>query len=396
MTAISASARKPIKKTALGLSVVFVLAVLLIPNLGQKRGGKAAGTLNPARVPIAPTPKKYSSFSHAVKAHQIACNSCHKFPSENWESVRPADTAFPDITDHPKHDSCINCHRQQFFRGSTPVICSICHTNPGPRNSSRHPFPNPREVFDRTSKGKNAESDFRIFFPHIVHVDIVSGIPGPGPWIRNARFDRSLANEASCSVCHQTLLPQGESAEEYAVTPPPNIGDGYWLKKGTFKSSPIGHTTCFTCHSVDSGMAPAPSDCASCHRLGREAGTPDFDGALAARMETLDRVVRDAWKRRFSAGTFRHEFVSHAELSCSTCHDTTAMVTTDLKTRKVSITACNGCHITPTLEDGGALNFEIGERRKDQVFRCIKCHLVYGSRPIPDTHPKAIEALSGN
>ena len=33
-------------------------------------------------------PPKYSNFPHDIKAHQLDCSSCHKFPSENWNKVR--------------------------------------------------------------------------------------------------------------------------------------------------------------------------------------------------------------------------------------------------------------------------------------------------------------------
>ncbi|MBK8302992.1 MAG: hypothetical protein IPK98_06175 [Chloracidobacterium sp.] len=64
---------------------------------------------------------------------------------------------------------------QQFFKGAKPNICSICHTNPSPRDSTRHPFPNPREIFDASPKGKTATSDFVVGFPHDKHIDIVAG-----------------------------------------------------------------------------------------------------------------------------------------------------------------------------------------------------------------------------
>ena len=96
----------------------------------------------------------YTRFTHQVAKHKLACDSCHKFPSSNWKDVRKGDAAFPDITDYPQHPSCLQCHRQQFFSGAVPAICTGCHTEPSPRNSTRHPFPNPREVFDQSPKGR--------------------------------------------------------------------------------------------------------------------------------------------------------------------------------------------------------------------------------------------------
>ncbi len=130
----------------------------------------------------------YSEFPHNTKAHRLECSKCHKFPSSNWKTVRKGSDAFPDITDYPKHDSCVGCHMQQFFKGATPKICSICHTNPGPRNGSRHPFPNPREIFDQSAKGKKAESDFVVSFPHDKHIEIVSANSDKPVSFRNAAF----------------------------------------------------------------------------------------------------------------------------------------------------------------------------------------------------------------
>ncbi|MEP7148026.1 MAG: cytochrome c3 family protein [Acidobacteriota bacterium] len=309
--------------------------------------------------------------------------------------MRTGPAAFPDITDYPKHESCLNCHRQQFFRGPTPAICSVCHTNPSPRDSSRHPFPNPREIFDASPKGKLAASDFEISFPHAKHIEIVTAAGGARSAFRNASFSVRTVAEESCVLCHTTLQPQGTSDVEYVTKPPTKIGDGFWLKKGTFKSVPTGHTACFTCHSLDSGIAPAPSDCATCHKPKQPAPVADFDGKLAAELSISDRITLDAWRRRDSSGTFRHEFQSHAELSCDTCHNVQTLNTTDPKTKRVGISSCSMCHVTATADDGGALNFEVQSRKTNPAFQCAKCHVVFGKQPIPQSHIQAIVEAGG-
>jgi hypothetical protein len=289
----------------------------------------------------------------------------------------------------------LNCHRQQFFRGRPPVICSICHTNPSPNNSSRHPFPNPRELFDASPKGKTAVSDFAISFPHDKHIDIVSRLSNGETKFTNASLSTRTVAEESCSVCHKTYQPQGDSNDEFVTAPPAKWGDKFWLKKGTFKTVPVGHTTCFTCHSADSGMSPAPTDCATCHKLKPPDSKNDLDQTLAATMKLTDKIVRDAWRRRDSSGTFRHEWFSHAELSCATCHNVSKINTLDAATKKVPVSACATCHATATSDDGGALNFEIDERKKNAKFECSKCHLSFGKLPIPDSHVKAVAAAAG-
>jgi hypothetical protein len=325
----------------------------------------------------------------------MECSKCHKFPSDNWNKVRTGDTAFPDITEYPEHQSCVGCHRQQFFRGNPPQICTICHTSPGPRNSNRHPFPNPKEIFEQSRKGRTAVSDFSVQFPHEKHVDIVSTLGATREIFTKASYTspRHMAAEESCSVCHKTLNPQGESADEYYTKPPADLGDAFWLKKGTFKSIPTGHTTCFTCHNADSGILPAPTSCATCHKL-KAKFTPDFDPKLAAAMAIRDKTTLDRWRNRVSAGAFRHEFASHAEMSCDTCH-TVKMNTADPISRKVELSSCATCHVTATADDGGALNYEVDQRAKNPKFQCAKCHVTFGKLPIPVSHVDAIKAAGG-
>jgi hypothetical protein len=335
-------------------------------------------------------PARYSQFPHDVKAHRKECTSCHTFPSDNWKAVRAADAAFPDVTQYPKHESCVGCHMQQFFKGATPVICSICHQTVSPRGGVRHPFANPREVFDQSPKGKTATTDFDIAFPHATHVDIVSQGERSLSVFRNASFNTRRVAEESCAVCHKTLNPQGTSDDEFASKPPADIGEGYWLKKGTFKSVPTGHTTCFTCHNADSGIAPQQTNCATCHKYKTAAPPADFDAKLAAKMGVADRVTLDAWRDRISAGKFRHEFVAHVDLECATCHTVASMDTTVPATRKVPLSACATCHATATTDDGGVINYEMEQRAKDPKFDCTKCHVTFGTRPVPSTHAQVL------
>jgi hypothetical protein len=358
------------------------------PRRTPARTGQTRRAVTPQRK------ARYSEFPHST--HKMKCDACHKFPSSNWKTVRKTD-AFPDITEYPRHESCLNCHRPQFFKGAKPAICSICHTNPQPQGGPRHAFPNPREIFDTTPKGKTAaRSDFQISFPHDKHIDIVSRneIQKPsaaGALFVNARL-KLPAESTSCAVCHQTYKPQGDSEDEYFTKPPAKLGDAFWLKKGTFKTVPTGHTTCFTCHSTDTGILPVPSDCATCHKLDAPLAKTDFDARIAAPMKIEDKIMLMAWRKRDSSATFRHEFSSHADLDCAACHNVTAISTTDALTKKVPVTSCNMCHITATADDGGVLNFEVDARKKDAKFQCVKCHIAFGKSPVPESHIKAIAA----
>lgn len=393
------------KKVAVNLNTSALIAAVVAVFGFFVYGGVYSRTFSESIRPVPraetfPTPRRlhgtthtYSTFEHNSKAHHLECSSCHKFPSDNWKKVRSEKDAFPDATEYPKHESCLNCHRQQFFRGATPTICTICHVKAfPPRDSTRLPFPNPREVFDTSPRAKSHVSDFAVDFPHDKHIEIVSIKRSLGPTFSNAVYVRPTrpVGEESCSVCHKTSKPQGESDDEYVTKPPAKLGDDFWLKKGTFKTMPIGHTTCFTCHSADTGILPAPNTCSACHKLKTPSLPADFDAKLAASMGVDDKLTLDTWRRRESAGKFRHEWFSHAELSCSTCHNVATIKTNDPATRRVSVSACATCHATATSDDGGALNYEVDSRKANAAFQCMKCHVTFGKLAIPGSHLDAL------
>src|SRR5580765_8583601 len=354
---------------------------------------------------VPPKPKvDYTRFSHTTHAvtQKLACNSCHKVPSKNWNVVRKGDAAFQDVTDFPEHSSCLTCHREQFFarQRPAPAICSNCHIAVTPRDTARWLFPSLGDITDPKLKRRDFVSEFGVGFPHDKHIDVVGMV---APDFRNRALlvnvlfqDKKPAPPESCPVCHQTYQPQGNSSEEYVTKPPKTLGDAFWLKKGTFKTIPNSHTVCFTCHNPDSGIAPDSKDCNVCHKLAAPLQMKvDFDAKQAETMGITDKMMLARWSRRISAGAFRHEGGEHPDLSCLNCHqvDTAGFSTVDPKTMKVAVRSCggaDGCHITTTTDDGGALNFEIDSRKKDPKFVCAKCHVTFGNEPVPENHPQAI------
>jgi hypothetical protein len=346
----------------------------------------------------------YSKFSHRshVVEQKLACDSCHKFPSKNWKEARQGDEAFPDITEYPIHQDCLGCHRQQFFARERPVpkICYNCHFNATPVETSRYAFPSLGEKFTSSAKGAGFVSDFRVSFPHDKHLDVISKADGPligesGRFIRASfvphLFPVQKSDPASCSVCHQTYQPQGKSNDEYVTKPPKDIGDSFWLKKGTYKTRPATHAACFTCHNKDSELAPLPQNCDACHKIPPATLPADFDRQLARKMGVDDWWTLTASANRFSSGAFRHEM--HADLSCTKCHNP-AMNSADVRTLKVPVTSCGGaegCHVTATANDGGILNYEIDQRKTKQDFVCVKCHIVFCTKPVPAGHAEAVQ-----
>ena len=69
------------------------------------------------------------------------------------------------------------------------------------------------------------------------------------------------------------------------------------------------------------------------------------------------------------------------------------MNTLDPVTLKVGVTSCGGaegCHVTATADDGGILNYEMDQRKSNNQFTCVKCHEVFGTSPVPESHVEAI------
>ena len=298
------------------LIIVFLLAasVFSVMSRGGLRPSEASAEPQRRSQNRRPrtTPRKprinYSEFSHRthVVDQKLECNSCHQVPSKNWKEVRKGDAAFPDVTDFPEHSSCLNCHRTQFFARErpAPVICSNCHVASSPRNSSRWLFPSLGDIADATKTKRQFVPEFGVGFPHDKHLDVVGLNRFPG---RQESLVSILLQEQkkegppkSCPVCHETYQPQGDSSEEYVTKPPKNLGDNFWLKKGTFKTIPNSHTACFTCHNADSEIPPGPKDCNVCHKLlsPEPALRVDFDPKLAAVTAIADERIMARWSRR--------------------------------------------------------------------------------------------------
>jgi hypothetical protein len=396
-----------------GIAAMFLVALVFIwprhyPARTRTISPTEAQTRIRRRPARTPAPKKprvdYSRFSHRthVLDQKLTCDSCHKFPSKNWKEVRKGDEAFPDVTDFPEHEACLNCHRTQFFARErpAPIICSNCHIAVTPRNTARHPFPSLGEPFLASKIGRTFVSDFKVLFPHDKHIDVVGELSLPSQrdfrvTLARASLDRGQGQDAqskSCPVCHETYQPQGKSAEEFVTQPSKNLAEeAFWLKKGAFKTAPTTHAACATCHSEDSGIPPAPADCAACHKFPTSTAQrlSDFDPKLAATMGINDWLLLRKWSQR-SAGRYRHEFDVHNELGCVTCHNPAVMNTLEEKTL-ASVKACGGsggCHIETNTD--GILNYEIEQKRKNTAFQCAKCHIVLGKNPVPENHLEAI------
>jgi hypothetical protein len=379
-------------------------------------GGAARGTAQRRRVARprasqtrARSPRvDYSDFSHRTPQHRRrSCDSCHQSPTANWASVRAKETAFPDVTDYPAHASCLDCHRRQFYSGARPVICSVCHTVVSPRASGRHPFQNPSETFARstksTKKQRGAPSDFVVNFPHDRHQDVMArAVPaGRVGFVRAAYARQEEAKEVdSCSLCHQTFRPQGDSQDEYLTAPPKELAENdlrvpaFWMKKGMLKTTPASHASCFNCHWQDGGERPLSSDCAGCHTPAPAAAPParkaaDADTAHPSARSLGDAAALEHWAGRRVA-RFKHEQGNHESVGCTACHVTiTSVSRLGPDTLDVPIQTCasSNCH-GATRPPKNIIFREVEQRRKPEgaSYQCAKCHLGYGREPTPKSH----------
>ena len=381
------------------LLICMLLTVTKVANSTQTRPARAGKRID------------YSRFSHVthVTTQKLSCDSCHKFPTKNWKEVRKADAAFPDVAEFPEHPSCLNCHRPQFFARErpAPAICSNCHMNVTPRDTTRFLFPSLGDVLDPSHQRRDVATEFAINFPHDQHMDVVGfnrALPDfqngirliSVSWPPNTKgSSEPLSQLKSCPVCHQTYQPQGKSDDEYVTKPPKNLGDAFWLKKGTFETIPNSHTICFTCHNPDVGIPPAQSECNGCHQLAvnKKVLKSDFEPNLAKTIGAKDRTILTTWERRGSSGTFRHEGGEHPNVSCMNCHGVATVNAVDKRTMKVPIRSCGGaegCHVTATSDDGGILNYEMDQRKANSPYVCTKCHLSFGKEALPKSHIEAI------
>jgi hypothetical protein len=273
----------------------------------------------------------YSKFSHATKKHQAACNTCHKPPTKNWTKA----STFPDIADFPDHDTCVSCHRAQFFRGDKPPICSVCHSKTSPRDEARYAFGNPATSLQ-----------FTIEFPHDRHQDVIA-LRRHNPWGSRLMAHAPSQNFNNCTICHA----QASVAE---VPPPLGWIDSYRPPIATFKESPADHSSCFSCHWKS--QEPVATNCNGCHKL-------------AAPNITARAITRISLKFMHEAGGDKKQHVAE----CTTCHiNITKSATSRGLKPDVPITACTECHNKEGLRQD--LNQELIALDKNRAFTCVYCH----------------------
>jgi hypothetical protein len=305
-------------------------------------------------------------------------------PLEHTKDVAAATK--PGTKGYPYHDSCVRCHRPDFFKGATPVICTVCHTSSSPKLTARNMLTFPKQGEQSVAR------EFPGYFPHSLHQGVIAlnrktdGL-NEGLFFVRASFNvpadtpQALDN---CAVCHVTDKRKSEAINvggaEKSFTPP----------EGTFKTSPLGHASCFNCHWES--QKPTKDDCAGCHvspeDLAKKKRSASVDaplpGLLSPRAAAWFKDWPRNWPKRLSL-KFSHESKNH-QFGCTTCHiNITQMETLNIPKADVPITTCVQCHLQDTSTT--SLKKEMFARDKDPKFVCTSCHTaVIGREPPKCSH----------
>jgi hypothetical protein len=340
--------------------------------------------------------RDYSRFKHEdhrLPVAKLDCSNCHAIQSPSAPDTIAAATK-PSVEGYPHHDSCVRCHRPQFFKGASPLICTVCHTRASPRLTARdmHPFPKQTE--------QTIAREFPGYFPHALHQSVIARERTPprdaGRWsFVSASFklsdDAPAKDLDNCATCHLT--------DERAIALIAVGGTEATFKpeaRGTFKTVPSGHASCFNCHWQS--QQPLKDDCAGCHLSRSEytkvkratAAKAALPGLLSPNAVQWFKTWPREWPKRLSI-KFRHETSNH-DIGCTTCHiNITQLETLNIPKADVPIATCAPCHnnTSPVLrkESGNLTIFsEMTEEAKDKDNKantCIGCHTALIGRERP-------------
>lgn len=371
----------------------------------QQRSGRTRTT------PQSPSRSRGTNYSrffhdrHHVKydtSNRANCSDCHTLASPLQY----------DIKDYPDHPSCVNCHRQQFFTGARPAICTVCHKAASPRDGSRFAFP---------KLNTDVTREFPGHFPHGLHQDLLARNVRPAPQesagefrLLRASFNPSTAQtqtQENCATCHASYdkTKKGEEGFFPGAGWPDNMLPG----TGTFRKIPTGaegHRTCFVCHASagKSWNSPQPvaNNCAGCHSKAAPVAATTGSASQAtapAGTTTATRPQPALVKVSFTnvllpprkVFNFQHEGGgsggSHEE-GCTTCHINITQEQTLQVKPDVPIASCALCHIAggrkSSLKKGTdtTITTEMDAWESGRKA-CLSCHTsAIGSRPPPCSH----------
>jgi len=180
---------------------------------------------------------------HRLPKADRTCSDCHAILTPAVPDVVAAKIK-PSVKGYPYHDKCLDCHRvtpPQMFRGTTPVICAVCHTRSSPRliKSDMNPFPR--------QSAQTILGDLSVKFDHestshrrgctTCHINIAQ--------LDMAKADVQISNCAS-STCHRKPNVKPGFDQEMLLLEDDDIAGGKNLHP------------CVGCHLTSIGGTPPP------------------------------------------------------------------------------------------------------------------------------------------
>lgn len=360
------SAKPSVSSVAKSTSLILIIlgcAVVFTSSQTRRRSRTTPAQTPPPRGSAV----KYSDFQHSSEKHKaLDCNACHKIPTA-WTANRD----FPDVADFPDHDSCVRCHRPQFFTrqafiGSGPSICTVCHLRAAPKADARFAFGKPNDS-NQTLKTKE-ERQFTIEFPHDQHQNVIATLRSTNTRFISVAFygmtsDYTKPDSNSCSFCHGTNT----------IAVPSGWPEAYLLPANAFKATPHSHDACFNCHWKNE--KPASANCAGCHQPAKTFQPANFLKRISA---------------RFSHEGGKGEHV----LECTNCHiNITRARSLRGLTPDVPIAACTTCHKDSkktTYPKAVTIEEEFEQYKKTGA--CTYCHSAdIGKKKPPASHDAAVQ-----
>jgi hypothetical protein len=381
-----------VRRREVALIVLAAIAALLfiyprasLTIVAEPQGRRTQNRRRPARPSPVRAGRDYSNFKHEDHQTGLKCANCHTITTQEKPDQIAAATRQNSLLSYPYHDSCLNCHRQQFYRGALPTICTVCHTRVSPRLTSRDVYPE----FPNPKRGDIIAAEFPGFFPHEKHKDL-----------------------KACADCHKadargpiTLpLKAIQSEETFKI-----------IEKGTFKTVPgergMGaHASCFECHWQEN--KPTKDDCNGCHLSPSDykAGKNPITGStlqIVHPRPLSPNAVKwfSTWPadlpKRFSL-KFQHESGGHVSEACAKCHvNISQMTTLNIPKADVEISSCAKCHLSDNpipVGTGDAVTLSDEMMKKaapGQSYVCVACHTTpIGREPPPPSHYTAIKPPS--
>lgn len=363
----------------------------------QQRGRRRSARPQPRTLSQARNYPRFLHASHRPPVSRLDCANCHTITSPTARDTIAAATK-PSVKGFPYHDSCVGCHRQQFFRGANPSICTVCHTRSSPRLTRRDMHSFPKESAQLRAR------EFPGYFPHELHQSLIAKntVTDNGArifWNFAHPISQAINNQRTqavdnCATCH------GQEARSPALIKVGGTEEVFKPVDGTFKTVPAGHAACFNCHWQS--QPPTKDDCAGCHlsqselvkRKRAASVEAPLPGLLSPNAAQWFKTWPREWPKRLSI-KFRHQTENH-DVGCTTCHiNITQMQTLNIPKADVPITTCAPCHISasPVLRKDGVnltIYSEMSAEEKDadnMTNICIGCHtsLIGRERP-PCSH----------